>query len=123
MDAMQKRKIRKVAIVHFGLTVLSVVVVIMIPTAIISNHVDFAGDARAHERGEWNRAWFYFFQDVGLCLQPQFWLFEKLKKVGTNIPMLLALFTIPFWSLCFGWIFVKLDNWLNHFPVLGKRVF
>jgi len=28
-----------------------------------------------------------------------------------------------FWSLCFGWLFVKLDNCLNHFPVLGRKVF
>jgi hypothetical protein len=34
-----------------------------------------------------------------------------------------ALASIPLWSICFGWLFVKLDNWLNHFPVLGKRVF
>jgi hypothetical protein len=27
------------------------------------------------------------------------------------------------WSLCFGWLFIKFDNWLNHFPVLGRRVF
>ncbi|HEY4952179.1 MAG TPA: hypothetical protein VII71_02190 [Verrucomicrobiae bacterium] len=31
--------------------------------------------------------------------------------------------SMPIWSLCFGWIFVKFDNWLNHFPVLGKKVF
>src|ERR1039457_37388 len=31
--------------------------------------------------------------------------------------------SMPLWSLCFGWLFVKFDNWLNHFPVLGKRVF
>jgi len=37
--------------------------------------------------------------------------------------IILLLFLIPVWSFCFGWIFVKLDNWLNHFPVLGKRVF
>jgi hypothetical protein len=30
---------------------------------------------------------------------------------------------VPIWSVFFGWAFVKLDNWLNHFPVLGKRVF
>jgi len=33
------------------------------------------------------------------------------------------LISVPFWSYCFGIIFVKFDNWLNHFPVLGKRVF
>jgi len=27
------------------------------------------------------------------------------------------------WSVCFGWLFVKLDNWLNHFQVLGRKVF
>ena len=30
--------------------------------------------------------------------------------------------SFPIWSICFGWLFVKLDNWLNHFPVLGRRV-
>ncbi|HAO79051.1 MAG TPA: hypothetical protein DCQ92_08765 [Verrucomicrobia subdivision 3 bacterium] len=35
----------------------------------------------------------------------------------------ICLLLIPLWSFFFGWIFVKLDNWLNHFPVLGKRVF
>ena len=27
------------------------------------------------------------------------------------------------WSICFGWLYVKFTNWLNHFPVLGKKVF
>ncbi len=35
----------------------------------------------------------------------------------------LFLVAIPLWSICFGWLFVKMDNWLNHFPTLGRKVF
>jgi hypothetical protein len=31
--------------------------------------------------------------------------------------------SMPLWSLCFGWLCVKFTNWLNHFPILGKKVF
>ena len=66
-------------------------------------------------------------------LQPQFfilnhftywvnWLFTLIPiPFWLQIPIFFI--SIPLWSICFGWIFVKLDNWLNHFPVLGKRVF
>jgi hypothetical protein len=95
----------------------------MIPTAIISNNADFVGWARAHEHGDWNRAWSYFFEQVTMCLQPQFWIIGKFEKSAANSSMFLGIFIIPLWSFCFGWLFVKLDNWLNHFPVLGKKVF
>ena len=36
---------------------------------------------------------------------------------------LFCIISIPMWSYCFGWIFVPFRTWLNHFPVLGKRVF
>ena len=71
-----------------------------------------------------NMAWVNFIGTCSMILQPQFLIFSKIIKSPTSyFVMVLLLSTAPLWSICFGWIFVKLDNWLNHFPVLGKRVF
>jgi len=73
---------------------------------------------------------FIYFPTSCLILQPQIYLFRHdliLQEYGLfNIPwleILLLPLTIPLWSICFGWIYVKFTNWLNHFPVLGKKVF
>ena len=61
-------------------------------------------------------------------LQPQFFL---LKILETNpagglidaIEFWGCVISMPLWSICFSWAFVKFDNWLNHFSVLGRKVF
>ena len=75
-------------------------------------------------------------QDFAICwrqityfFQPQIWLIgEAESHFSTEIlselfPPWVYLITIPIWGICFGWLFVKFDNWLNHFPVLGRKVF
>jgi hypothetical protein len=73
----------------------------------------------------WRDAWFAVWHNIFLFLQPLSWFAEKVGRLElASIPVsILFLPLLPLWSFCFGWISVKLDNWLNHFPVLGKRVF
>jgi hypothetical protein len=69
--------------------------------------------------------WCDYLQKVFLLFQPQFPLSIHVMDM-LNIPswivLTLSLGSIPIWSICFGWLFVKFDNWLNHFPVLGRKV-
>jgi hypothetical protein len=130
MDAMLKYRIRKVAATHFGLTVLFVVISMFRPG------IAFSGNAVRErifqEHLVWRYAWDNCWTDVGYFLQPQFWLVPKILPL--NIPpalrgladlifILVMILSVPLWSICFGWIYVKFTNWLNHFPVLGKKVF
>jgi hypothetical protein len=108
MDATQKRRMWKVAIAHLVLTVVY-----------FFNLFYMGGIFSGLESIPY---W---------ILQPQFLiLFDVLGKLfhiksssasWFSIGICIAL--IPIWSFCFGWIFAKLDNWLNYFPVLGKKVF
>ena len=50
-------------------------------------------------------------------------LLQPVAVKVANHSEILGLILMPLWSICFGWVFVKFINWLNHFPVLGKRVF
>jgi hypothetical protein len=122
MDAMQKRRMWKVAIAHFVLSVCFGIVL-----------VDHEAEAGGIFEGSFF-AWDHFTLKTFLFLQPQF-LFTfhvnhpmGFRFVGYNsTPSLLTpiflLILIPLWSICFGWLYVKVTNWLNHFPVLGKKVF
>src|SRR5271154_1040737 len=111
MDAMQKRRIWKVAIVHFLLTLFVVFKILhhAIPSA---------------ERNIWLQTWGGFLSKFSMLLQPQLLILEKLFNSShyLNVPNLIVpisiFVSVPIWSICFGWLFVKLDNWLNHFPVL-----
>jgi hypothetical protein len=119
MDATQKRRMWKVAIAHFALTLFVVWKLI--------HHSAWSG---SFQREVWFNAWGSFWRDVFNLLQPQYfladqlWFFHLMDKLNfPNWPIAILFFgSIPIWSICCGWIFVKLDNWLNHFPVLGKRV-
>jgi hypothetical protein len=73
-----------------------------------------------------------FWENTFYLLQPQAWIWDRFFCWGgfhltegllKSILWFFVYASMPLWSICFGWIFVKLDNWLNHFPVLGKRVF
>jgi hypothetical protein len=79
-------------------------------------------------------AWASFWFEVFLLLQPVLWflvwIFHLISvpngDLGGVIEFLegvAMLFSVPLWSICFGWLYVKFTNWLNHFPVLGKKVF
>jgi hypothetical protein len=131
MDAMQKRRMWKVAITHFLLTILFVLAAMLQPAH------SFSGNAeklrRYNESLVWQRGYENMLKGVGFLLQPQFWFYSKaidnatLQNSVKSLPIWLVisglLLSVPLWSICFGWLFVKLDNWLNHFPVLGKKVF
>jgi hypothetical protein len=117
MDAMQKRRMWKVAIAHFVLTFL-----VFANWRRLSN-----GDSVQYVL--WADSW----RSVFFLLQPQIWLvlmgeqisvFREFYSYFPDVVVVAICFSsIPIWSLCFGWLFVKLDNWLNHFPVLGRKVF
>jgi hypothetical protein len=111
MDAMLKRKIWKVAMAHFALSALILVVF-----------------AQPSSTDSMRYLWFSFLE----ILQPIFWLMTLAMKQflvenwSLNLSAFLSicfLIVIPLWSICFGWLYVKFTNWLNHFPVLGKKVF
>jgi len=127
MDANLKKRVRKVAMLHLGLTALIVLIAVLEPGYAFSGNLEKW--RRFQEQLIWRQAWDHFWADVAFLLQPQFWLSAKLFRAGvgsvflTWVIIVLQFIAVPLWSYCFGWIFVKLDNWLNHFPVLGKRVF
>jgi len=106
MDAMQKRRMWRVTIIHLALSVFAIWK--LMPHLL----TDFLGS--------YEPSWRHFWRDVFCSLQPQFFVANKL-----NIFILswACVILIPIWSICFGWLFVKFDNWLNHFPILGRKVF
>jgi hypothetical protein len=128
MDATQKRRMGKVALTHFVLTVVCMFAPFFAPhffqTAIAWSGPRGEAYNRALEHQAMNVGRVHFISDCGMILQPQFYFFAKFIKPPVGGFVILPLMmTAPVWSICFGWLFVKLDNWLNHFPVLGKRVF
>jgi len=127
MDATQKRRMWKVAICHLALTVFIGLVILN-----FFNAYRFSGTTEMRLKFETYKAWHNAWGSIwiaGFCfLQPQFWFLGKFEEsIFHAFPNLIVqffgFFSIPLWSICFSWLFVKLDNWLNHFPVLGKKVF
>jgi len=123
MDAMRKRMMWKVAIAHFVLTALIII------TAFFSSFSTSLGSWEGWQRFDNSYIWRDYLNnclaDVVFLLQPSIWLLSKIKLIGNAYVIIgiLCIILIPIWSFCFGWIFTKLDNWLNHFPVLGRKVF
>jgi hypothetical protein len=123
MDATQKKRIWKMAKTHFALSVFSGVTFgILVPTLTT---------AKSHEP---NLIWVIFVAFWGvsfLLLQPQCILIPVLFSafpinnsfVECAIFFILPLIIAPFWSYLFASIFIRGRDWLNHFPVLGKKVF
>src|SRR5450432_2626407 len=119
MDATQKRRMWKVAIIHFPLS-----------DYFLINFLtqDKLSHGFSNAATTWSVALASLSKTILALLQPHFYLMDKffgtiLMSVPKSLLMLLCLISVPVWSICFSWLFVKLDNWLNHFPVLGKRVF
>jgi hypothetical protein len=118
MEATLKRKMWKVTIVHFTLTFVCGLILMI---SLFSSIPDSKKTLLIVLEGS-----------VFALLQPQFWFAPAIFSEGNFSSM--SLFTawmlfvfyfisVPFWSYCFGWLFVKSDNWLNHFSVLGRKVF
>jgi hypothetical protein len=98
MNATLKRRMWTVAIVHFVLSLCALSMVLS------------AGGAREGE----------FWRTIFFSLQPQL-LFLIILPFG--LTWFSALVSSLITCLCFAWLYVKLVGWLNHFPVLGRKVF
>jgi hypothetical protein len=110
MDATLKQKMWKVAAGHFVLTVSAVVLIFSIPFGPTSQYQDF--------RFDFGNTLFSFLQPQ-LCFASWACNLNSLNHLMWDILFI----SVPLWSLCFGWIYVKFFNWLNHFSALGKRLF
>jgi hypothetical protein len=105
----------KVAIAHFALTLFAFWELL--------HFTSYFGPSDQFKVFEiWQNLWL----KMVFLLQPQCLIFLlKMETPETISRIIFCCFVlyVPVWSYCFGLLFVKLDNWLNHFPVLGKRVF
>jgi len=117
MDATQKRRMWKVAIGYFALTAFAFLNSIFL----VNSSIAYMNSSE-------------FWQWIFLRLQPICWLLHEAVQSKQSFAMdsnqssnwfvgITFCLSVPLWSICFGWIFAKLDNWLNHFPVLGRKVF
>jgi hypothetical protein len=106
MDAMQKRKTWKVISYHFSFTMLIYLLFFIFQPA-----RPMILDVSAPK--EW----------VFIVRWPLLALLQPIACKFFQPDGFFFFILMPVWSICFGWLFVKLDNWLNHFPVLGKKVF
>ncbi|MEI7808886.1 MAG: hypothetical protein WCJ07_10445 [Verrucomicrobiota bacterium] len=124
---MLKRRMRKVAIAHFGFSLVFLFVVLNYGFRAHSFSGGFTAILEGESRAAWMDAWASVWRSVFYLFQPLHLLVAKTHTVmvGTYkwFFLFLALVSIPVWSICFSWIFVKLDSWLNHFPFLGKKFF
>jgi hypothetical protein len=105
MDATQKRRMWKVIGCHFFFTIYVLFLLIK------SSHYKVVNPS---DPTQWINI---FGAQLLIFLQPVAYLIAGYEHE------LLALALTPLWSFCFGWLYVKFTNWLNHFPVLGKKVF
>jgi hypothetical protein len=113
----------KVAIVHFALTVF-----------VVWKLLHYSAWSGPIEKEVWFNAWGLFWLKVFVFLQPLLsfltWFFNLIHLSKNELSGLIEflersamVFSIPLWSLCFGWIYVNLVNRLNHFSALGKKIF
>jgi hypothetical protein len=143
MDATQKQKMRRVAVIHLALSLFALLALLSYPsyhpTVENANAVGFQqyqqnleGYAHLRQYLTWKIPWDFLWLQTFQLLQPQTLLIGKTLKLCFGINFFVKFFWLvtliqiccaPIWSLCFGWIYVKFTEWLNHFPVLGKKVF
>jgi hypothetical protein len=126
MDATLKRRMWKVAIAHFSLSVFFFMTYVSYGFPAHSTGGGFTGMLQGDSAYAWAKAWADFWKSVAYLFQPHFLLLDKFGRqidFPKWLSLSLVLVSIPTWSGVFSIFFVKLDNWLNHFPVLGKRVF
>jgi hypothetical protein len=66
------------------------------------------------------------FENAFFVLQPQLWFMDYIELTSSNdflFGLLLPLCSVFVWSFLIGWVLAKLFEWLNPFPVLGRKVF
>jgi hypothetical protein len=136
MDATQKKRMWKVAIMHFLLSCYAAFVTFKF----VVKASGFSGLTLPWLTLEPHFAWTYVWGSIwtsAFCfLQPHFWFEYQLERafpfshflnILSNFPNWLVttimFLSIPVCSFCSSWMLVKFDHWLNHFPVLGRRVF
>jgi hypothetical protein len=120
MEAMQKRRMWKVAIVHFALSLLA-----------FWELLHFASYFGPSEQFKIFEIWQNLWVKMVFALQPQCLIPLLLSKgikidpsgMISRIIFCYLVMSIPIWSFCFAWLYVKFTNWLKHFPVLGQKVF
>jgi len=115
MDAMQKKKMWKVAAIHLLLSLLAIFGVFYF--------FFFLGDFLYLPVTFWSK--------MCMWLQPffcqLFFFFLKADAENLEISLLiqipLYLFCILIWSFCVGWLYTKLVSLLNRDSILGRKVF
>jgi hypothetical protein len=126
MTATLKRKMWMVAAIHFCLTLL-----------VFASLFDSGWSGNPHSKAYENYrikttlkfdALFLLQPQLGvLSMTPQFLsnalLAEIPIRVLAGVLLVFWFGSIPVCSFCVGWIYAKSVGWLNHFPVLGKKVF
>jgi hypothetical protein len=125
MDAISKRRVWKLAIGHFALTIICFLVVFAIASEM--SRSGKSGEARfAQVSPPSSHAGLDSVCKLAFVLQPQVGFAVTLdegRMIYSRVILVASLLAIPIWSYCFGWFLVNFSNWLNHFPVLGKKVF
>ena len=127
MDASFKKRVEKAHVNHF---LLSLVVVFF-----LQFNESFIGGGSPINLKAWE-VWKSFCKSMCFVFQPHIWLMLKMelpqlphwyKALPSLVPpvalLFLTMFSMFTWSFCFSLIFLRVKDWLNHFPVLGKRVF
>jgi len=120
MDAYKTKRISKVVTIHLLLTFLFFSL----------QSIQAAGKLGFLFAGDFWLKLFFFFQPQILLVN----LFpseypkppitpDHSFHLAAKITVAAFLVSIPVWSFCFSWMFISFKDWLNHFPVLGKRVF
>ena len=138
MDAMQKRRMWKVAIMHFALSAFAFLALISYPRFHASENTNVSnnqyqqyqnklnGFGQLQQHLIWQGAWQFFWLAIFQILQPQTLLIGKIwlhNGMSFELLIITQICFVFLWSICFGWLYVKFTNWLNHFPVLGRKLF
>ena len=125
MDATLKKRMQRVTRIHFVLTVIA--------GLLLLNASAWSGNEASLSYKLYNLR-----EGFKICtfviLQPQTLLMADITNIESSksalqptsmvwfVYALIYIVSIPVWSVCFGWIFIRIKDRLHHFPVLGKRV-
>jgi hypothetical protein len=110
---MQKRRMWKVAITYYFMS--------MFVLCKAFNYGGWDAISSEDQADSLFVSWRSFWLSIVVMLQPSWFLVNKPHPNLSSALMWLV--SVPTWSVCFALIYVRITNWLNHFPVLGKRVF
>ena len=111
---MQKHRIKRVAAIHMIVSMVAGLWLVLTIERFI--------------RDQWlSFSIYHFLQPLSLLLdfapQPSDTIDNIPMKILSWFIIICGAISTLLWSICFGWLYVKFTNWLNHFPVLGRKVF